>query len=118
MANTFKTCTVSGVSTNSGTPTTIYTVPNATTTVVLGLMLSNKHSGNVSVTVVFSSTTTNSGASQNADVNVIKDVVIENGSSLEIMSGQKYVMQTGDILKVYADNANADAVLSFMEITS
>ena len=53
MANTFKTCTVSGVSTTSGTPTTIYTVPNATTTVVLGLMLSNKHSGNVSVTVVF-----------------------------------------------------------------
>ena len=48
----------------------------------------------------------------------MKDVVIENGSSLEIMSGQKYVMQTGDILKVYADNANADAVLSFMEITS
>ena len=55
----------------------------------------------MSVTVVFSSTTTNSGASQNADVNVVKDVVIENGSSLEIMSGQKYVMQTGDILKVY-----------------
>jgi len=117
MANTFKTVTKSSVSTSSGTPTTIYTVPSSTTSIVLGLMLPNKHSGNVSVTVVLSSSTTNSGASQNADVNVVKDVVIENGSSLEIMSGQKYVLQTGDAIKVFAGNTNIDVILSFMEIT-
>ena len=35
----------------------------------------------------------------------------------EIMSGQKYVLQTGDAIKVHADNANIDVILSFMEIT-
>ena len=46
----------------------------------------------------------------------LKNVSIEEETSLEIMSGQKYVLMTTDILKVYADNANLDVTLSFMEI--
>ena len=117
MANTFKVVTKSGVSASSGTPTNIYTVPANTTTVVLGLLLANRHSSNVSATVILSSDTSVSGAATNADAYVIKDVAVETGSSLEIMAGQKYVLGTTDILKVYADNANLDLILSFMEVT-
>ena len=117
MANTFKTVTKSSVSTSSGTPTTIYTVPSSTTSIVLGMMLSNKHSASVNVTVNLSSSTTNGGASQNSEVHVLRLVPVENGSSLEIMSGQKYVLQAGDAIKVFAGNANIDVILSFMEIT-
>ena len=117
MANTFKTVTKSSVSTDSANPTTIYTVPSATTSIVLGMMLANKHSASINVTAKLSSTTTNGGASQNAEVNVLSSVPVENGSALEIMSGQKYVLQTGDVIKVFAGNANIDVILSFMEIT-
>ena len=117
MANTFKTVTKASVSTSSGSPTTIYTVPSATTSIVLGMMLSNKHSASINVTVNLTSTTNNGGAAQNADVHILRLVPIENGSALEIMSGQKYVLQTGDAIKVFAGNANIDVILSFMEIT-
>ena len=66
---------------------------------------------------------TNAGQNQNVssganeDVHIIKNVTIEEETSLEIMSGQKYVLQPTDIIKVYADNANVDVVLSYMEIT-
>ena len=117
MANTFKTVTKSSVSTNSGSPTTIYTVPSSTTSIVLGLMLANKGASSFDVSAVLSSSTTNGGASQNADVHLLTSVAVENGSSLEIMSGQKYVLQTGDAIKVFASDSNIDVILSFMEIT-
>lgn len=80
-------------------------------------MLANKLNASVDVTAILSSSTTNGGASQNADVQLLTEVPVETASSLEIMSGQKYVLQTGDAIKVYADNANIDVILSFMEIT-
>ena len=118
MANTFKVVTKSSVATSSGSPTTIYTVPSATTSIVLALLIANKHTSSIKVSVVISSDTTNSGASQNADVNAIKDVHLDDGTSLELLSGQKYVLQATDAIKVYADNANLDVTLSFMEITT
>jgi len=47
----------------------------------------------------------------------LKDVEINVENSLEVLAGQKYVLQTTDIVKVYADNANVDVTLSYMEIT-
>ena len=86
--------------------------------VVLALLIANKHTSSIKVTVLISSDTDNDGASANADVNVIKDVHLDDGTSLEMMSGQKYVLQATDSLKIYADNANLDVTLSFMEITT
>ena len=124
MANTFKVVTKSSVATSSGSPTTLYTVPHTggsystdTVSVVLALLIANKHTSSIKVTVLISSDTDNDGASANADVNVIKDVHLDDGTSLEMMSGQKYVLQATDSLKIYADNANLDVTLSFMEIT-
>lgn len=124
MANTFKVTTASGVVTSASSNTyTIYTTPSSTTTIILSLLLANKHTQSIKTTVVLSSDTDNTGnndnrnSGQNEDVNIIKDVSIDEEGSLEIMSGQKYVLQTTDSIKVIADNANIDVVLSYMEIT-
>jgi hypothetical protein len=52
------------------------------------------------------------------NVNVTKLAQIPGKSSLEIMTGNKYVLETSDILKVKSDIANSlDTSLSIMEIT-
>ena len=123
MANTFKVVTKSGVSDTSGSPTTIYTAPSSpsTTSIVLALLVANKHTTSIKATVQIESDTasgTTGGGANNATVNVIKDVSIEEETSLEIMSGQKYVLMPTDVLKVYADNVNLDVTFSYMEITA
>ena len=122
MANTFKVTSVSSVATTVGANTsTIYTCPAATTTVVLALLLSNKHSSSVDTSVQLVSATNNSGNNSNIGSNasayIIKDVTIDEKTSLELMAGQKYILQVGDSVKVYAANTNIDVVFSYMEIT-
>ena len=116
MANVFKVITKASVSADSGSPTTLLTVDADKTEVILSLLLANKHTQSIKATVILSSDTPQSGAgATNADAYIIKDVTIEEETSLEIMSGQKYILNTSDLLKVYADNANIDVVLSYME---
>lgn len=115
MANVFKVITKAGVATDSNSPTTLITVPDSKTEIILSLLLANKHTDSIKASVILSSNTTQSGASANADTFIVKNAVINDGTSLEIMSGQKYILNTTDLLKVYADNANIDVVLSYME---
>ena len=127
MANTFKVTTISSVATEaspSPDTATIYTCGASNGTVILSLLLANKHTTSIKTTVQLVSTTDNTGNNNNintdgsnATANIIKDVSIEEETSLEIMSGQKYVLQNGDSLKVFADNTNVDVVLSYMEMT-
>ena len=118
MANTFRMTNESGVTTSLET---IYTVPSSTTSIVLGIMLSNTTTGTVKGSVQLVSTTAtsvNSGASNaNESTYLIKDAPINNSSSLEIMGGNKVVMQTGDILKAEADGTGLDIAVSYMEMT-
>ena len=116
MANVFKVITKASVSADSGSPTTLLTVDDDKTEVILSLLLANKHTDSIQATVILSSDTAQSGAgATNAEAYIIKDCVIDKRNSLEIMSGQKYILNTTDLLKVYADNANLDIVLSYME---
>ena len=111
MANTFKTKTFDGSSTNADTLMSVYTVPSSTTTIVLGLTLANLTSNTIEVTVTY---TNNDGD----NVNITKLAQIPGKASLEIMSGNKYVMETSDILKAKSSAANSlDTTLSIMEIT-
>jgi len=111
MANTFKSKTFDGSSTNADTLMTVYTVPSSTTTIVLGLTLCNLTSNAVEVTVTY---TNNDGD----NVNITKLAQIPGKASLELMTGNKYVMEASDILKVKSDVANSlDSVLSIMEIS-
>ena len=58
------------------------------------------------------------------DVFVVKDAIIPAGSSLEVMSGNRIVLQyytsvtAGDILRAYSDTATSlDVIVSYLEIT-
>jgi hypothetical protein len=116
MANTFKLKTNAAMPTTAGTPLTLYTVPASTTTVVLGLMLCNVDSSQRTADVQLVSTT--SDTETNETVLLVKDIPLPAGSSVELLAGNKVVLQTGDILKIDSDvAAKIDATLSIMEIT-
>ena len=110
MANTFKLKTKAGVTTLA----TVYTVPGSTTAIVLGLMIGNTTSSGITSTVTLSSDT--SDTETNADVELITNAAIPGNSTLEIMAGNKIVMQATDYLRVYGSGA-VDVTLSIMEIT-
>lgn len=115
MANTFKVITKAGVTTQDD----IYTVAASTTTVILGLVLGNTTSSQTTATVTLSSDTANrAGANNeaNQDVELVTNAPIPSGSSLELLSGNKVVLETTDVLKVTA-GAATDVCLSIMEIT-
>jgi len=121
MANTFKTITFAAEPASAGTPYSMYTAASNTTTVVLGLILTNIHTAAVTVDVQLVSDTANRNGNNNVANGtslLVKDVSIPQGSSLEILTGSKVVLETTDIIKV--DCSVADKVsgtLSIMEIT-
>ena len=121
MANTFKCVTFAAEPASPGTPYTMYTVASSTTTVILGLILTNIHTTSVTVEVELVSDTANRNGANNVANGtsfLVKDVTIPAGSSLELLSGGKVGMETTDVLKI--DCSVADKVsgtLSIMEIT-
>ena len=116
MANTFKVKTNGAMPASAGTPLTLYTVPSSTTTIVIGLMLCNIHTTSVTVDVQLVSDT--SDTETNETVLLAKDVTIPNGSTLELLTGGKVVLQTTDVLKIDCSVASKiDATLSILEIT-
>tara|TARA_R100001443_G_C3300901_1_gene165257 strand:+ start:239 stop:586 length:348 start_codon:yes stop_codon:yes gene_type:complete len=115
MANTFKLITKAGVTSAD----VIYTVAGSTTTVLLGIMLGNTTSSQVTTTVTIESdTSSRAGANNEANQNVelVTNAPIPAGSSLELLAGNKVVMETTDVLKLTASGAT-DIALSIMEIT-
>jgi len=109
MANTFKLKTFTGSSTAANAAMTVYTVPGATTCVVLGITLANLASSTVYATVLIEN---NDGD----NVNFLKSIPIPTGSSVEVMSGNKLILETSDVLKVKSDTVNSiDTSLSIME---
>jgi len=119
MANTFKVVTFAAEPNSAGTAYTVYTTPSSTTTIVLGLVLANIHSSAVTAEVELDSNTSGGGrGATNTTSFLAKDVNIPSGSSLELLSGGKVVLETTDILKI--DCSVADKIsgtLSIMEIT-
>jgi len=116
MANTFKVKTNDAMPSSAGTPLTLYTVPSSTTTVVIGLTMCNVHTTSVTASVKIESDT--SDTETNETVLLIKDVSIPAGSSLELLTGGKVVVQATDIIKIDCSvSAKIDATLSILEIT-
>ena len=109
MANTFKNEVFNGSNTTASTDMNVYTVGSSTTTVVIGLVLANTTSSQITVSIKL-----NAGSI----VYLAKDIPIPSGSSFEYMGGNKIVMETGNSLIVQASAANSlDTVASIMEIT-
>ena len=121
MANTFKVVTFAAEPASAGTAYKMYTVAGSTTTVVLGLVLTNIHSSAVTAEVELVSDTGSRGGANNVTNGtsfLVKDVNIPAGSSLEVLTGGKVVMETTDYLNIYCSVADKlSGTLSIMEIT-
>ena len=115
MANTFKLITKAGVTSAD----VIYTVAGSTTTVILGLIIGNTTSSSINATVTLGTDTgSRAGANNesNQDVELITTTPIPGNSTLELLAGNKVVMETTDTLSVTGSGA-VDVALSIMEIT-
>ena len=112
MANTFKLSSKAGVTSAD----VIYTVATSTTTIILGLILGNTTTSQVTATVTLTSDTgnrTNNNDEVNQPVELITNAPIPAGSSLELLAGNKVVLEASDSISVTATGV----ALSYMEIT-
>jgi len=119
MPNTFKVVSHDVMPASAGTPEDLYTTPSSTTTVILGLVIANVHTSQVTADVKLVSDTSGGGrAATNTTTFLLKDAPIPVGSSLEILSGNKVVLETTDKLQVDCSVADKVSItLSIMEIT-
>ena len=109
MANIFKLHTRDGSTTPASTESTLYTVPASTTAVVVGLALAN-----TSLDTIFVSTKVNNDDGDN--VFYAQSIPIPTGSTVEIMSGNKIVLEENDSISVISSEDNSlDTILSVME---
>ena len=116
MANTFK------LTTNAGLTTSLvdqYTTPSSTTAIIVGMSISNTSANSITTDVTIVSTTSdNRRTGANETVHLVKSAPVPSGSSLEIMSGNKIVLETGDKIQALASTTGvADILISYMEIT-
>ena len=116
MANDFKRVCTPNVSNSSNS--TIYAVPNnsgaAVESIVIGITAANKTSSGVTVDIFID----NEDGSN--DVFIVKGASIPAGASLEVMSGNKLVLQNdgtnGDNLEALASAANSvDVTVSVLQ---
>jgi hypothetical protein len=108
MANTFKLKTKASVGV---TTENVYVVPAATTTTVIGITLANVSGSSINVGIGVTRASTD-------DVNILKTVPIPQGSSLEVMAGNKLVLETTDTLTAISDVASSlDVSVSILELT-
>ena len=119
MPNTFKVVSHDVMPASAGTPEDLYTAPSSTTTIILGLVIANVHTSQVTASVKLVSDTSGGGRSAtNTTTFLLKDAPIPVGSSLEIVSGNKVVLETTDKLQVDCSVADKVSItLSIMEIT-
>jgi hypothetical protein len=110
MANTFKNAAVADVSNSSYD--TLYAAPGSTTSVILAVALTNKTGNSVSVQVQFFD------SSASATYQLLEDVSIPGNTTLEVLQGQKYILEASDALKIQSGTASAiDVVAGLMEIS-
>ena len=112
MANTFKSDVKANVVTDalSASTTVLVTASGSSTLVLLSILLSNKVASSTDVDVFLETA--------GDDVFLIKNAPVPAGSSLEIISGSKIIMEANDKLKIRAATASAvDATVSYLDQT-
>ena len=112
MANTFKVDTKASVTTQVIThaDAVVVTAGGSATCVLLSVMLSNKTGTSADVDVYLETT--------GDDVYLIRYAPVPAGSSLEVISGSKIIMEATDKLRVRCATASAiDVSVSYLEQT-
>ena len=121
MANDFKSFSKSNVAIDSGTYSTLYTVPYTATpveSILLEVDISNTSASDITVDVKVNKNSGGTGGTD--DVFLVKAAPVPVGGALKAVSGQKIVMMstsTGvDTLTVAASVASAaDCIVSLLE---
>ena len=120
MANDFKRFAKPSVGTSTGASAdAVYTVPagagsTALESIIIGITLANKTSTGVTASVFLD----NEDGSN--DVFIVKDATVPAGSSLEVMSGNKIVVQNdgsnADVVRVSCNTGSSlDALVTVLE---
>jgi hypothetical protein len=113
MANTFKLDTNTNLTTNaiSDAAAVIVTAGASATNILLSVLVSNTTGSSANVDIQLD---VNSGD----DVYLIRNAPVPAGSSLEIISGNKVIMESSDVLRARSDTASAlDIAVSYLEQT-
>jgi len=126
MANTFKAYTKSAVGTSTSTAYEVELGGASTkTAIIIGIALSNIHSSPINVDVQIDRPAAGTTAAPSDDVYLAKNIPIPSGSTLEVMSGQKLILEyngtasAGDKIVVTSDTASSlDVIVNALEITS
>ena len=120
MANDFKRFAKPSVGTSTGASAdAVYTVPagagsSALESIIIGITLANKSSSGVTASVFLD----NEDGSN--DVFIVKDASVPAGSSLEVMAGNKIVVQNdgsnADVIRVSCNTGSSlDALVTVLE---
>lgn len=113
MANTFRMDTKSGLVTDSVTlaTTNVLSAGASSTLVLLSILVSNKVGSSANVDVYLVTTTGD-------DIYLIRNAPVPAGSSLELISGNKLIMEPSDILRARSDTSSAlDISISYLDQT-
>ena len=117
MANVFKVITRDVMSASADTDETLYTVQSSKSIVILGMMLANVHTSQVTATVKLVSTTTQTSQTQNTTAHIAKSMPIAVGQTVDVIIN-KIILNVGDIIKVDCSVADKLSVtFNYMEIT-
>lgn len=113
MANTFKNNTKSSLVTATITDpsATIVTAGSTATLILLSVMASNKTSTSANVDIYLDRNTGD-------DVYLIRNAPVPAGSTLELILGNKVILQSSDKLQARSDTSTAiDITVSYLEQT-
>jgi len=110
MANTFKSYTKANV----GTATSdVYTVPGATTSIVIGFTLANTTSNEITANVLLNKSSVSAD-----DVYIVKSIEIPNGTFYDFNAGNKIILETGDKIQVTSSaSSSVDVIVNVLEQT-
>jgi hypothetical protein len=120
MANDFKRFVAANVTVNTGASAdAVYTVPagagsTALESIVIGISICNKNASERTVGIFLDN------LSGSSDAYIVKGLVIPGNTTVELMSGNKIVVQNngsaGDVIRAEASDATSiDVVLSVLE---
>ena len=121
MANDFKSFSKANIAIDSGTYSTLYTVPYTATdveSILLEVDIANTTSSDITVDCKLNKNSGGTGGTD--DIFIIKGAPLPAGGALKVVSGQKIVMMStstgADTVTVAASVANsADCIVSLLE---
>ncbi|MDP7368377.1 MAG: hypothetical protein QGH83_14100 [Candidatus Pacebacteria bacterium] len=122
MANDFKSFSKSNVAIDSGTYSTLYTVPYTASpveSILLEIDVANTHASN-DITVDVKVNKNSGGTGGTDDIFIVKAAPVPVGGALKVVSGQKIVLMStatgADTVTVAASAASsADCIVSLLE---